>query len=245
MQSASHQASPVGRWLWLPGLLLIVLGAVGLYFRYKAYIAVAPSQISAALLCKIYPPAPVQSESGNSSKANQAAPAEPTSLTGATLKLSGAPKASIDETVVLSLCVQPAPGLPEQRQQALKGHLLVQLSAVGLQVEPHEKISPVASSPECLGTAEWTMRANAPGRYAAVLVPESTDDQPNHPVASPPKPRCDFDLEHPARFDIQFQDAWTSVVQKAWSPISALLGIVLVITQIMLNLKQRSKTPAA
>lgn len=226
------------------GLLLIVLGAVGFYYRYKAKISSVPSQLSTALLCKIYPPAPLKSESGDSSKAKEAAPVEPTSLTGAVLKLSGASKASIDETVVLSLCVQPAPGLPEQKQQALKGHLLVQLSAVGLQVEPREKVSPVASSPECLGTAEWTMRANAPGRYTAVLVPESTDDQPNHPAASPPKPRWDFDLEHPARFDIQFQDAWTSVVQKAWSPISALLGIVLVITQIRLNLQQRKKSQA-
>lgn len=67
------------------------------------------------------------------------------------------------------------------------------------------------------------MRANASGRYSAVLIPESTDDQPNHPATGPSKARWDFDLEQPAR----------------------LLGTVLVITQIILNLRQRKKTQSA
>ena len=133
---------------------------------------------------------------------------------------------------------------PEQRQQALKNHLLVKLSAIGLQVDPNEKISPEASTAECLGTAEWTVRANAPGRYSAVLVPESIDDQPNRPAA-PAKPRWDFNLEKPARLDIQFQDPWTDSIQKLWGLISTVLGTVLVGTQILLNLRQRKKTQAA
>jgi hypothetical protein len=141
--------------------------------------------------------------------------------------------------------VAPEPGLPEQRQQALKDHLLVQLSAIGLQVDPREKIPVTASSPECLGTAAWTVRASAPGRYSAVLVPESTDNRPNRAAAAPPKPRWEFDLDQPARLDIQFQDLWTTTVQRLWASVSTLLGTILVMTQIMLNLRQRKKTQAS
>jgi hypothetical protein len=134
--------------------------------------------------------------------------------------------------------------LPQQRQQALKDHLLVQLSAIGLEVDPREKIPVTASSPECLGTAAWTVRASAPGRYSAVLVPESTDERPHHPADESPKPRWEFDLDQPTRLDIQFQDPWTATVQRLWASVSTLLGTILVITQIMLNLRQRKKTQA-
>ena len=118
------------------------------------------TRVVTALLCKIYPPTqPLEGK--NPSAAPVLQPVQPSLLAGATLKLSGAPKASANETVVVSLCVESAPGLPEQRQQALKNHLLVKLSAIGLQVDPNEKISPEASTAECLGTAEWTVRANA------------------------------------------------------------------------------------
>jgi hypothetical protein len=163
-------------------------------------------------------------------------------LTGATLKLSAPPKFPVDQTVVVNLCVEHEPGLPEQRQQALKDHLRVQLSAIGLQVDPREKIPVTASSPECLGTAAWTVRASAAGRYSAVLVPESTDNRPNRAAALPPKPRWEFDLDQPARLDIQFQDPWTTTIQRLWALVSTLLGTILVITRIMLNLRQRKKT---
>jgi hypothetical protein len=59
-----------------------------------------------------------------------------------------------------------------------------------------------------------------------VLVPESTDNRP-------------------ARLDIQFQDPWTTTLQRLWASVSTLLGTILVITQIMLNLRQRKKAQAS
>ncbi len=109
----------------------------------------------------------------------------------------------------VSLCGELESGLPDQCQQALKSHLLIRLFAIGLQVDPREKFLPQLLRPNVWGTAEWTVPGNAPGRFSAVLLLESTDDQPNRPVVVPPKPRWDFDLERPARLHIQFQDPWT------------------------------------
>jgi len=218
------------------GLLLIGGGLYALY-RYWAPSSSGTAQLATGLVCKIYSPTVAKPN-------NTTAPAlaEPTLLTGATLKLTGPPKASVNDTVVVSLCVEAKPGLPEQRQQALKNHLLVQLSAIGLRVDPRGKIPTTISTAECLGTAEWTVRANTPGRYAAVLEPASTDQVVSPPAANP---RWDFDLEEPARLDIQFQSAWTDTVQKFWGAVSATLGTILVATQIMLNLRQRKKAQAA
>lgn len=182
------------------GVLLLGAGLFGVYRQFQPKSDRATVAIATALLCKIYPPAPDPSMESSPTKAKHVE--EVTSLTGATLKLSGAPKASLDETVVVSLCVESEAGLPELRRQALKNHLLVQLSAVGLRVEPRDKILTASSAGACLGTAEWTVRANAPRRYTAVLVPESTDDQPGRPAAGPAKPVWDFDLQTPARLDI-------------------------------------------
>jgi hypothetical protein len=221
----------------LLGLLLIGGGLYSLYLRYWAPASSARAKLTTGLLCKIYPAVTAEPNSAAS-----AAPAEPSLLTGATLKLSGATKASVNDTVVVSLCVESKAGLPEQRQQALKDHLLVQLSATGLQVDPRGKIPASVSTAECLGTAEWTVRANTPGRYAAVLVPTSTDQLVTLPAA---KPRWDFDLQQSARLDIQFQSAWTDTVQKFWGVVSTTLGTILVATQIMLNLRQRKKGQAS
>jgi len=84
------------------------------------------------------------------------------------------------------------------------------------------------------------VRANAPGRYTAVLVPESTDDQMRRGTG-PAKPRWDFDLETPARLNIQFQPELSDYLQKSWGVVSTLLGTLLIATQIMLNLRQRKK----
>jgi hypothetical protein len=235
------------------GLLLIAAGLLGVYYQQRAKPMSATTKVVIGLLCKIYPVAAPPPEANDASspqnRKTSAAPPPPAPgpdlLTGATLKLSGASKASVDETVVVSLCVESKPGLPEQRREALKDHLLVQLSATGLQVDPREKIPTAVSSAECLGTAEWTVRANAPGRYSAVLIPESTDHQPNRPAAAPSKARWDFDLEQPARLDIQFQDPWSNSFQKMWGLISTVLGTILVITQILLNLRQRKKSQSA
>ena len=235
-ETSSH--ARLGQWLLPLVLLLLIAGIAGWYFGLRTRAANAP--VYAGLVCKIQSPTPPPDPKHPNSVATVPAP---TLLTGATLQLTGATKASIEETVVVSLCVQPAPELPEQRRQALKNHLLVQLSAVGLQIEPREKVPTTTSAPGCLGTAEWTLRANTPGRYSAVLVPASTDDQLGQLASDKTKSRWDFDLERPARLNIQFQDAWTSIIQKIWSPISALVGIVLVITQIRLNL-QRKKAGA-
>lgn len=123
-----------------------------MYLRYRPR-QLGEAQFATGLLCKIYPSASPPADARKSSAAPAADSAEPTLLTRATLKLSGATKASVDETVVVSLCVESKPGLPEQRREALKNHLLVQLSAIGLQVDPHEKIPSTVSSAECLGTA--------------------------------------------------------------------------------------------
>jgi len=237
----------------LLGLLLIAAGLLGIYSQRRARALPETTKIVSGLLCKIYPvtapPTQLTEPSSPKSKKTAAAPAPPPAapdlLTGATLKLSAPPKSPVDQTVVVNLCVAPEPRLTEQRQQALKDHLLVQLSAIGLQVDPREKIPVTASSPECLGTAAWTVRASAPGRYSAVLVPESIDNQPNRAAAVPPKPRWQFDLDQPARLDIQFQDPWTTTIQRLWASVSALLGTILVITQIMQNLRQRKKTQAS
>jgi len=236
----------------LLGLLLIAAGLLGIYDQRRARALPGTVKIVSGLLCKIYPvaapPSQVAETSSPKSKKTSAAPppppAAPDLLTGATLKLSAPPKSPVDQTVVVNLCVAPEPGLPQQRQQALKDHLLVQLSAIGLEVDPREKIPVTASSPECLGTAAWTVRASAPGRYSAVLVPESTDERPHHAADESPKPRWEFDLDQPTRLDIQFQDPWTATVQRLWASVSTLLGTILVITQIMLNLRQRKKTQA-
>ena len=221
----------------LLGLLLIAGGMYALYQRYWAPSSSGRAQLATGLVCRIYPPAAAGPHS-----AEAPAPAEPTLLTGATVKLSAAPpKASVADTVVVSLCVEANPEVPARRLPGIKDRLLVQLSAVGLQVDPHEKIPANVSTPECLGTAEWTVRANTPGRYTAVLVPASADQLASTPAA---KPRWDFDLEQPARLDIQFQSAWTDTVQKFWGAVSATLGTILVATQIMLNLRQRKKAQA-
>jgi len=238
MQNASRRSLPFPLGIVL-GLLLLGAGLFGVYRQFLSKSDRAPTVITTALLCKIYPPPP---EPGKPPDPKATQTDDVTLLTGATLKLSAQAKASVDETVVVSLCVEPKPGLPEQRQQALKNHLLVQLSAVGLQVEPREKIGTAGSSGACLGTAEWTVRANAPGRYTAVLLPESTDDQVRRPAAGPAKPRWDFDLETPARLNIQFQPELSDYLQKSWGVVSTLLGTLLVATQIMLNLRQRKKT---
>jgi len=235
-------------WGLLLGLLLIAAGVLGVYYQQGARALPGTAKIVSRLLCKIYPvaapPSQVAGTSPPQSRQTPAAPATPDLLTGATLKLSAPPKSPVDQTVVVNLCVAPEPGLPQQRQQALKDHLLVQLSAIGLEVDPREKIPVTASSPECLGTAAWTVRASAPGRYSAVLVPESTDERPHHAADESPKPRWEFDLDQPTRLDIQFQDPWTATVQRLWASVSTLLGTILVITQIMLNLRQRKKTQA-
>ena len=254
MQSSSVRPFLLRHWGLLLGLLLIAVGLLGVYYQQRARALPGTARIVSGLLCKVYPvaapPIQVTGTSSPKGKKTPAAPAPPPAapdlLTGATLKLSGASKASINQTVVVNLCVESRPGLPEQRQQALKNHLLVQLSAIGLQVDPREKIPVTASSAECLGTAAWTLRASAPGTYSAVLVPESTDDRTNRAAAAVPlKPRWDFDLDQPARLDIQFQDPWTATIQKLWASVSTLLGTILVITQIVLNLRQRKKTQAA
>jgi hypothetical protein len=224
------------------GLLLMVGGVYGIYRGFRSTSERAITGITTALLCRIYPPPPAPSKPGDSKAKKED---DVTSLTGATLKLSSVARAALDETVVVSLCVESKAGLPEQRRQALKNHLLVQLSAVGLQVEPREKIPTASSSGPCLGTAEWTVRANAPGRYTAVLVSESTDDQARRPPEGPAKPRWDFDLNPPARLNIQFQPELTDYVQKSWGVVSTLLGTILVGTQIMLNLRQRKKSETA
>jgi hypothetical protein len=241
MQKSSRLSLPFPLGILL-GLVLVGAGLFGVFHQFLSKSERAVAGISTALLCKIYPPAPEPGMASAPTKSKQAA--EATLLTGATLKLSGVPKASVDETVVVSLCVEAATGLPEQRRQALKNHLLVQLSAVGLQVEPRDKVATASSAGTCLGTAEWTVRANAPGRYTAVLVPESTDDQPLRPTTGPAKPVWDFDLEKSARLDIQFQPELTDYLQKSWAVLSTLLGTVLVATQIMLNLRQRKKAVA-
>jgi len=237
MQNASRRSLPFPLGLVL-GLLLLGAGLFGVYRQFLSKSDRALSGTTTALLCKIYPPPP---EPGKTPDSKATKTDDVTLLTGATLKLSGQAKASVDETVVVSLCVEPKPGLPEQRQQALKNHLLVQLSAVGLQVEPREKISTTGSAGACLGTAEWTVRANAPGRYTAVLVPESTDDQMRR-ATGPAKPRWDFNLETPARLNIQFQPELSDYLQKSWGVVSTLLGTLLVATQIILNLRQRKKS---
>ena len=253
MQGSPTQPLLLRYWGLLLGLLLIAGGLLGVQYQQRTRALPGTAKIVSGLLCKIYPvaapPSQVAETSSPKSKKTSAAPppppAAPDLLTGATLKLSAPPKSPVDQTVVVNLCVEPEAGLPEQRQQALKDHLLVQLSAIGLQVDPREKIPVTASSLECLGTAAWTLRASAPGRYSAVLVPESTDNRPNRAAAVPPKPRWEFDLDQPARLDIQFQDPWTATIQRLWASVSTLLGTILVITQIMLNLRQRKKTTQA
>ena len=67
---------------------------------------------------------------------------------------------------------------------------------------------------------------------------------PNRAAVVAPKTSWEFDLDQPARLDIQFQDPWTATIQRLWASVSTLLGSILVITQIMLNLRQRKKTQA-
>jgi hypothetical protein len=74
--------------------------------------------------------------------------------------------------------VEAEPGLPERQQGALKDHLLVQLSAIGLRVNPPEKIP--------------------------VTAPESTGNRPNRAAAVAPKPRWEFDLDQSARWTFSF-----------------------------------------
>ena len=254
MQGSPTRPFLLRQWGLLLGLLLIAAGLLGVYYQRRARALPGTTKIVSGLLCKIYPvaapPSPVTETSSPKSKKTSAAPVPPPVapdlVTGAILKLSAPPNSPVNQTVVVNLCVEPSPGLSEQRQQALKDHLLVQLSAIGLQVDPREKIPVAASSPECLGTAAWTVRASAPGRYSAVLVPESTDNRPNRaPATLLPKPRWEFDLDQPAQLDIQFQDPWTATIKSLWASVSTLLGTILVITQIMLNLRQRKKTQAA
>jgi hypothetical protein len=234
----------------VPFPLGIVLGIALIWFGVRAIYRQALPQsgnakvgVTTALLCKIYAPATAGPVFGEDTHAEK--PTDVTSLSGATLKLTGIPKAALDETVVVDLCVEAKPELPAARRQALLNHLLVQLSAVGLQIEPHEKIPATASSGACLGNAAWTVRASTPGRYTAVLMPESTDRQPNRPPTATANPQWDFALDQPAQLDIQFQPAWTDYVQKSWGTVSTILGTVLVFTQVMLNLRQRKKGAAA
>ena len=220
----------------LLGLLLIGMGGDAIYHEFLRKSANPKAIVSAALLCKIYP-----AVSGVVPENPSANPQEVTLLSGATLTLTGAPKASLDQTVVVDLCVQANPELPESKYQALRSHLLVRLSAVGLQIEPPNKIPTVASE-RCLGTAAWTVRANTPGRYTAIVLPESTDRQPSHQPRS--NPQWDFSLAQPAQLNIQFQPKWSDYVGKSWGVISTVLGTILVFTQVMLNLRQRKKAEA-
>jgi hypothetical protein len=112
----------------LLGLLLIAAGLLGIYDQRRARALPETAKIVSGLLCKIHPvpspPTQLTETSSPKSKKTSAAPAPPPAapdlLTGATLKLSAPPKSPVDQTVVVNLCVVPEPGLPEQRQQALK-----------------------------------------------------------------------------------------------------------------------------
>jgi hypothetical protein len=231
----------------LPFPLGIVLGLVLIWFGVRAlYRQVVPKSASpspgvvAALLCKIYPHGLAAIENPTT---GQTIPGDDfTLLSGATLKLNAPPKATIDDTVVVDLCVETPSTIPQARRQALLSHLLVQLSAVGLQIDPHDKVAPVLASGPCVGTAAWTVRANAPGTYTAILLPDSIDHQPNRPSSTQPKPQWDFALDQPAQLRIQFQPEWTDYVQKSWGAVSTVLGTLLVFTQVIINLRQRKKT---
>ncbi len=233
------------RWS-LPFPLGIVLGIALIWFGLRAvYRTASPSAepkaaIATPLLCKIRPPRglgdPAKPSSGTANPVD-----DTTLLSGATLKLTGPPKATIADTVVVDLCVEVSSAIPAARQQALLSHLLVELSAVGLQIDPAKKVAPAPASGSCLGTAAWTVRANAPGRYTAILLPDSIDQQPNRPSTALAKPQWDFTLDQPAQLNIQFQPEWTDYLQKSWGAVSTALGTVLVFTQVILNLRQRKK----
>lgn len=221
----------------LLGLLLIGLGVPALYHQFRPKSGNTNAEITTALLCKIYPPV----SGAESEKVPDNRQQDFTLLSGATLKLTGASKASLDQTVVVDLCVQANAELPNSKREALTNHLLVRLFAVGLQIDPPDNIPTVASE-SCLGTAAWTVRASTPGRYTAILSPESTDHQPNRKRAALSNPQWDFSLEQPAQLNIQFQPKWTDYVQKGWGVVSTVLGTILVFTQVMQNLRRHKKT---
>lgn len=218
-------------------LLLLFVGLFAIYRQVLLPPGSAAPRVTSALLCKIYPPA-------KGDGPTIAAPSDVTALTGATLKLNAPAKAKLDETVVVDLCVEAKPELPPARRQALLAHLLVRLSAVGLLIEPQEQIPAAAASGNCLGTAAWTVRANSSGHYTAVLLPASTDQQPDRKPAAN-KPLWDFALDQPAELNIQFQPAWTDYVQKSWGILSTALGAILLFTQLMQNLRNRKKANTA
>jgi hypothetical protein len=219
---------------WIVGSLLLFFGLRAIYHQVLPQAGSAGARVTSALLCKIYPPAAEQ-ENPNAAPSGSS---DITLLSGATLKLNAPAKATLDDTVVIDLCVEAKPELPPARRQALLDHLLVRLSGVGLQIEPQQQIPAVASSGNCLGTAAWTARANTAGRYTAVLVPESTDQKQNR-AAVTKKPLWDFTLEQPAQLNIQFQPAWTDYVQKSWGFLSTALGTILVFTQVIQNLRRK------
>lgn len=222
------------------GLALIWLGVRTIYKQASPKSANPIAGVTAALRCKINPSPTAGPVLGGDKDAKGAD--DIILLSGATLKLTGPAKAVIDDTVVVDLCVEAPSNLPEARRQALLNHLLVELSAVGLQIDPHNKVAATASSGPCIGTAAWTVRAIAPGRYTAILLPDSIDQQPNRPK-SRDAPEWNFALEQPAQLSIQFEPQWTDYVQKSWGAISTILGTILVFTQVMLNLRQRKKAP--
>jgi len=236
MHGSSSRFSPSFPLSIVLGLLLIGIGGRAVYHQFQTKSGNTYAKISTALLCKIHPPA----SAAVSEKPPDNRPEGFALLSGATLNLTGPPKAAIDETVVVDLCVQANAELPDSKREALRSHLLVRLSAVGLQIAPPGKIPTVASD-SCLGTAAWTVRANTPGRYTAILFPESTDHQPSNRAAALSKPQWDFSLEQPAQLNIQFQPKWTDYLEKSWGMVSTVLGTVLVFTQVMLNLRQRKK----
>src|SRR5271169_3444731 len=120
MHSSPTRPFLLRHWGLLLGLLLIAAGLLGVYSQLRAKALPGKVQSGTGLLCKIYPlaspPTEANANSPAESKKSSAAPTpqatEPTLLTGATLKLNAPPKASVNETVVVSLCVEPKPGLP-------------------------------------------------------------------------------------------------------------------------------------
>lgn len=220
-------------------MALLFFGVRALYRQYLSHV---PRQAAnAGLVCKVRSYA---SESPKGSPNVEAAPAEETLLSGAALKLTAPPKASVDDTVVVTLCVEPAPQLPTARRKALLEHLLVQLSAVGLLIDPPRLMPASAGSGPCLGTASWTVRATNPGHYTAMLVPESVDEQSRGRTALASSVHWDFALAQPAQVNIQFQPEWTEYVQKFWGVLSTMLGTILVFTQVMMNLRRRKRSEA-
>src|SRR5208283_5706319 len=117
MHSSPTRPFLLRHWGLLLGLLLIAAGLLGGYYQQRAKSPSARSQTATGLRCKISAPALPPPAGSNPSAAPTPHAAEPTLLTGATLILSGPPKASVDDTVVVRLCVESKPELPQQRRE--------------------------------------------------------------------------------------------------------------------------------